>query len=71
MDKLKSETARINNTRDNQMARGKCKNLSNRNQGYLASKEPSSHTTASPGCPNTKKARLGIKIIPQDNDTGH
>ena len=26
---------------------------SNRNQGYLASSEPSSHTTASPGYPNT------------------
>jgi hypothetical protein len=33
--------------------RGKGKNLSNRNQGYLASSEPSSHTTASPGYPNT------------------
>ena len=35
-DKLKSETARPANIRDNQMARGKCKNISNRNQGYLA-----------------------------------
>ena len=35
------------------MARGKGKNISNRNQGYLASSEPSSPTTASPGYPNT------------------
>ena len=31
------------------MVRGKYKNLSNRNQGYLVSLEPSSFTTASPG----------------------
>jgi hypothetical protein len=35
------------------MAKGKCKNLTNRNQSYLASSEPSSSTTASPGYPNT------------------
>jgi hypothetical protein len=33
--------------------RGKGKNISNRNQGYLASSEPSSPTIASPGYPNT------------------
>ena len=33
------------------MAKGK--NLSNRNQVYLASSEPSSPTTVSPGYPNT------------------
>ena len=32
------------------MARGKCKNISNRNQGYLASSEPNSPKIASPGC---------------------
>ena len=32
-DKPQSETARPANTRDNQMARGKGKNRSNRNQG--------------------------------------
>jgi hypothetical protein len=32
----KSETARSATTRDNQMVRGKGKNISNRNQGYLA-----------------------------------
>jgi hypothetical protein len=31
------------------MAGGKHKNISNRNQGYLASSEPSSLTIASPG----------------------
>jgi hypothetical protein len=36
-------------TRDNQMAGGKCKNISNRNQGYLMSLEPNSPNKASPG----------------------
>ena len=35
------------------MMRGKGKNISNRNQGYLESSEPSSPTTVSPGYPNT------------------
>ena len=35
------------------MARGKDKNISNRNQCYLASSEYSSPTTAIPGYPNT------------------
>ena len=47
------KTARSANTRDNQMARGKSKNISNRNQGSLASPEPSSPTTANTGNPNT------------------
>ena len=34
------------------MVRGKRKNISNRNQGYLASSEPSSPTRAGPGNPN-------------------
>jgi hypothetical protein len=49
----KSETLRPANTRDNQMARGKDKNISNRNQGYLASSEPSSPATMSSGYLNT------------------
>ena len=52
-NKPQSETARPANSRDNQMVRGKGKNISHRNQGYLASSEPSSPTTASPGYPNT------------------
>jgi hypothetical protein len=35
------------------MAIGKGKNISNRNQGYLASSETTSPTTVSPGYPNT------------------
>jgi hypothetical protein len=35
------------------MAKGKRKNLTNRNQDYLASSVPSTPTTASPGYPNT------------------
>jgi hypothetical protein len=35
------------------MAKGKHKNLTNRNQDYLASSEPSTPTTVSPGYPNT------------------
>jgi hypothetical protein len=33
--------------------RGKCKNIININQGYMASSEPSHPTTASHGYPNT------------------
>jgi hypothetical protein len=44
------------------VVKGKYKNLTNRNQGYLASLEPSSPTTASPGYPNTlKKHNLDLK----------
>jgi hypothetical protein len=35
------------------MVKGKHKNLTNRNQDYLASSEPSIPTTAISGCPNT------------------
>ena len=35
------------------MVKGNGKNISYRNQVYLASSEPSSPTTASPGYPNT------------------
>jgi hypothetical protein len=35
------------------MTKGKGKNISNRNQGYLLSSEPRSSTTASPGYSNT------------------
>jgi hypothetical protein len=52
-DRLQSDIARAGGTRDNQMVGGKRKNISNRNQGYLASSEPNSPTIASPGYPNT------------------
>jgi hypothetical protein len=35
------------------MAKGKCKNLTNRNQEHSASSEPSTPTTVSPRYPNT------------------
>ena len=41
---------RPTNTRDNQMATGKCKNI---NQGNMATSESNSLITASPGDPNT------------------
>jgi hypothetical protein len=44
------------------MARGKYKNKSNRNQGYLVSSEPNSPTIASSGYPNIpEKQDLGLK----------
>jgi hypothetical protein len=50
------------NTRDYQMAKGKVKNLTNRNQDRSPSSETSTPTTASPGHPNTpKKQDLGLK----------
>ena len=51
--KLQPERAKTSNTRDYQVAKGKRKNLTNRNQDYLASSVPSTPTTASPGYPNT------------------
>jgi hypothetical protein len=46
------------------MAGGKCKNISNRNQGYLVSSEPNSPTIASPGYPNTpEKQDSDIKSL--------
>ena len=62
MDKLKPEAARPTNTRDNQMLKGKCRNLTNRNQGYMSSSEPCPPTTANPGHPNTpEKQDLYLK----------
>ena len=66
-----TETTRLANTRDNQMARGKCKNISNRNQVYLASSEHSSPTTESPGNSNTpEKQDSDLKITSHDDDRG-
>jgi chromosome segregation ATPase len=39
------------------MAKGRCKNLTNRNQDHLASSEPSTPNSASPGHPNTPENR--------------
>jgi hypothetical protein len=62
-DKHKPQRARPTNTRDYQMAKGKCKNLTNRNQDNLASSEHRTPTTGSPGCPNTlEKQNLDLKL---------
>jgi hypothetical protein len=61
-NKLQPETARTSNSRDYQMVKGKCKNLSNRNQDYSASSEPSNPTTASAGYANTlEKQDMDVK----------
>ena len=53
---------RPTNTKDNQMAKGKYRNITNRNQGNMAPSEPNSLTTASPGYPNTpEKQDLDLK----------
>jgi hypothetical protein len=58
--RLQSDIVRVGRTRNNQMTGGKHKNISNRNQGYLASSEPNSPTTASP--------RYSITMENQDFD---
>jgi hypothetical protein len=64
-DKPQSETARLANTRDNEMVRGKGKDISNRNQVYLASSQSSSPTTKSPRYPNTpEKQDTNFKSYP-------
>ena len=46
------------------MAGGKCKDISNRNQGYLASSEPNSPTIASPGYTITpEKQAMDLKSL--------
>jgi hypothetical protein len=53
------------------MARGKGKHISKRNQGYLASSEPSSPTTVSPGYANIlEKQDSDLKITSHDDDRG-
>ena len=53
------------------MVKGKHKKLTNRNQGYMASSEPSYPTTASPEYPNTpEKQDLDLKITSHDADRG-
>jgi hypothetical protein len=70
-DKPQSETARPANTRDTQMAKSKHKNLTNRNQGYLASSDPSFPNTVNPYYPNTpEKQDSDLKITSHDDDRG-
>ena len=59
-----SFSQRADSTRNNQMAGGKHKNISNRNQDYLASSEPNSSTTASPGYTITPEEQdLNVKSL--------
>jgi hypothetical protein len=58
MNKPQSETAIPANTRDNQMAKGKGKNIGKGNQVYLVSSETRSPTTASPRYSNQKSKTL-------------
>jgi hypothetical protein len=54
---------RTPNTSDYQMVKGKCKNLTNRNQEYLPSSEPSTAIPASPGHPCTpEKQYYDLKL---------
>jgi hypothetical protein len=50
---LQPETTITTNSRDYQMAKCKCKNLTKRNQDHSPSSEPSTPTSVSPGYPNT------------------
>ena len=62
--RLQSDIVRAGSTRHIQMAGGKHKNISNRNQGYLASSEPNSPTIASPGYTITlEKQDLDLKSL--------
>ena len=55
---------RAGSARNNQMVGGKGKNISNRNQGYLASSEPNSPTIASTGYTITsEKQDLDLKPL--------
>jgi hypothetical protein len=59
---LQPEIGRTYITRDDQMGKGKQKNLTNRKQDHSASSEPSTPTTESPGYPDTpKKQDLNLK----------
>jgi hypothetical protein len=52
-------------TRVNQLSGGKHKNINSRNQGYLASSEPKSHTMAGPGYTITlEKQDSDLKSLP-------
>jgi hypothetical protein len=66
-NKVHPETTITNNTRDYQMEKGKCKNLTNRNQDLSPSSEPRIPTSASPGyLQHTQKARFRFKILSHD-----
>jgi hypothetical protein len=57
--KLQPDTSRTSNTRDYQIAKGKCKNLTNRNQDNLASSERS----------YSQHSKSGYPITPEKQDS--
>jgi hypothetical protein len=67
MNKLQSETASTADTRDNQKAKGKHKNISNRNQGIIRT-QFSQHSK--PGYAKTPEKKDLFKITSQDDDRG-
>ena len=53
------------------MTKGKCRNITNRNQGIMAASEPNSPLTACPVYPKTpEKQELDIKITGHNAVTG-
>ena len=62
------KTARPTNIIDYQMARCKVQNISNRNQGCLASSQPNSPTTVRSGYSNTPQKQEWFKITFHDDD---
>jgi hypothetical protein len=67
-NKLQSETF---NTRDDQMSKGKHKNLTTRNQDQSSTSEPSTPTTVIPGYPNTpKKQDSNLMMLVEDFKKG-
>jgi hypothetical protein len=52
------------------MVKDKHKNISNRNQDYLAPSEPSSSTKVNPGYPNTPENQDWFKTKSHDDDRG-
>jgi hypothetical protein len=70
-DSLQSDIVKAGSTRENQIAGGKHKTISKRNQGSLASSEPNSLTITSPGYTIIpEKTRLRSKITSHDGDRG-
>ena len=53
------------------MAKGKCRNITNRNQGIMVASEPNSPLAACPGYTNTpEKQDMDLKITGHDTVTG-
>lgn len=55
--RLQSRTLRLFNTRNNQVTKDKCKNISNRSQYTLEPSEPSSPIMAIPGYPSISEKK--------------